>query len=327
MGLAPFIHRLAGMIRYSAGMKMLARCAAVLSVILSLGLSASAPAQQALPTLVPVQQQRLPDEATPALWVTSDADTTIYLFGTIHILRAGTEWFHGKLLTAARSSDELVTEIPDSDQSEIQAILLDLGILPAGQTLRALLPANDRAALERELVRLGQPINAFDRFKPWYAADLIMLLEAGRVNINAANGPESVISEYFQSIHKPRSGLETLRGQFQLLDSLPVPLQRRYLGEAANEAPTIAGELEELIAAWSRGDADQLAIINSDMKDEPELREILLTGRNRNWASWIKARLEKPGTVFVAVGAGHLAGEGSVQDQLKSLGIATNRVQ
>ena len=58
----------------------------------------------------------------------------------------------------------------------------------------------------------------------------------------------------------------------------------------------------------------------------PELAQVLLIQRNGNWAKWIKDRLARPGTVFVAVGAGHLAGKGSVQDQLKDLGVASVRI-
>jgi uncharacterized protein YbaP (TraB family) len=54
---------------------------------------------------------------------------------------------------------------------------------------------------------------------------------------------------------------------------------------------------------------------------------VLITDRNVAWAKWVKARLDKPGTVFVAVGAGHLAGTGSVQDQLATAGVVSKRVQ
>jgi uncharacterized protein len=53
----------------------------------------------------------------------------------------------------------------------------------------------------------------------------------------------------------------------------------------------------------------------------------LLVRRNKAWAQWIRARLDQPGTAFIAVGAGHLGGEGSVQDQLKALGVESARVQ
>jgi uncharacterized protein YbaP (TraB family) len=83
-----------------------------------------------------------------------------------------------------------------------------------------------------------------------------------------------------------------------------------------------------MVKAWSEGDADRLAaLMNESMKDDPALAERLLYARNRNWAQWIDDRLDQPGTVFMAVGAGHLAGKESVQDALATRGIQSVRVQ
>jgi uncharacterized protein len=53
----------------------------------------------------------------------------------------------------------------------------------------------------------------------------------------------------------------------------------------------------------------------------------LLTQRNANWAKWIKERMARPGTVFVAVGAGHLGGKSSVQKLLKKQKLKAKRVR
>ena len=87
-------------------------------------------------------------------------------------------------------------------------------------------------------------------------------------------------------------------------------------------------QLDEMVAAWSVGDAEKLAVLMNDwLKDDPTLAERLLYGRNRNWAAWIDDRLDRPGTVFLAVGAGHLAGAQSVQDALARRGIESVRVK
>ena len=112
-----------------------------------------------------------------------------------------------------------------------------------------------------------------------------------------------------------------------MFDSLPPATQLRYLNEVVTDLPAARSQLGEMVEAWKRGDADELARLMNEDQDEPELMERLVTNRNKTWADWIKARLDKPGVVFVAVGAGHLAGAGSVQDQLRTRGIATSRVQ
>ena len=91
--------------------------------------------------------------------------------------------------------------------------------------------------------------------------------------------------------------------------------------------PEARNVLAGMVEAWKRGDAATLARMMNEEEDDPVLLERLLTNRNKAWAEWIDKRLDRPGTVFLAVGAGHLAGAGSVQDQLASKGIATNRVQ
>jgi uncharacterized protein YbaP (TraB family) len=81
-----------------------------------------------------------------------------------------------------------------------------------------------------------------------------------------------------------------------------------------------------MVADWMKGDPDALAVlINQDMSD-PVLYKRLLTDRNARWASWIDNRLKRPGIVFVAVGAGHLAGKGSVQEQLRKYGLKARRI-
>ena len=82
-----------------------------------------------------------------------------------------------------------------------------------------------------------------------------------------------------------------------------------------------------MVEAWRTGDAAKLATLMNAEEDDPAMVEALLTRRNKAWAQWIKARLDQPGTAFIAVGAGHLGGKGSVQDQLKVLGVKSARVQ
>jgi uncharacterized protein YbaP (TraB family) len=91
--------------------------------------------------------------------------------------------------------------------------------------------------------------------------------------------------------------------------------------------PTVRSDIDAMVAAWKSGDADHLAQLLNEDESDPQMRKVLITDRNVAWAKWLKARLDKPGTVFVAVGAGHLAGAGSVQDQLAAAGVTSTRVQ
>ena len=125
-----------------------------------------------------------------------------------------------------------------------------------------------------------------------------------------------------------RDAVETLEGQLNLFDTLPADAQTAYLASVSQKIDEVVPSLNAMVAAWERGDADKLAeLMNEAMKDDPALADRLLYARNRNWAQWIDDRLDQPGTVFMAVGAGHLAGAQSVQDALKARNIQTVRVQ
>lgn len=268
-----------------------------------------------------------PPVARPALWKVSDADTTIYLFGTIHALPPDVEWYRGRVAQAFEGSQELVTEIVETEPTQMQQIVLARAILPQGKSLRDMIAADKRKPYEAALASFGLPAGAFDRFKPWYAAVALATLPLAKEGFAADNGVEQALDARAKALGHPHTALETADYQLGLFDSLPAEVQRRYLGEVLDQLPEVKDQLLQIVAAWQAGDAERLARLINDDEDEPEMLETLLIGRNRNWADWIKARLDKPGTVFVAVGAGHLAGSGSVQDQLKTRGVAATRVQ
>jgi uncharacterized protein len=263
----------------------------------------------------------------PALWQISDADTTIYLFGTIHLLPRGMVWLEGSLADAIGSADELVTEIPEVLDGSVQSSLLDRAILPKGKSLRAMLTAPELAKFEATLRGFNLPIDSFDSYKPWYAAVVLATVPLLRDGFAITNGVETTLADRIRQRGRPRVGLETLDYQLGLFDSLPETTQLRYLSEVIGALPTLRRDVNEIVSEWGQGDAVRLAELMNAEEDDPEMVAVLLTNRNQIWARWIKQRLETPGISFVAVGAGHLGGPGSVQDQLTALGIVTKRVQ
>ena len=200
-------------------------------------------------------------------------------------------------------------------------------MLPAGKTLRGLLTPAQRRKYDLALTTYGIPVTTLDRFKPWYAAVFLSALPILRDGYAAQNGVEELLDSRAKAARRPHTALETAEFQLGLFDSLPPETQLRYLNEVVTDLPKAKDDLGAMVEAWKKGDADELARLMNEDQDEPALMERLVTNRNKTWADWIKARLNKPGVVFVAVGAGHLAGPGSVQDQLKTRGITTSRVQ
>lgn len=266
-------------------------------------------------------------DADPALWVVKDKDTTIYLFGTIHVLKPGLSWFDDGVKKAFDSSDELVLEMVQPDAATMQSIVLSKAYSLTGPTLTERLPEADRPAYLNAMTSLGIPPAAFDRAQPWFVATNLSLLPLMKLGYDPKSGPETVLTAAATSEKKTIAGLETPEQQIGYLAGLPEPVQIKFLESTLKDLPKTAETMDGMVAAWAKGDPAKLAdYMNDGLDDSPELAKTLLFDRNARWAQWIKARLAKPGTVFVAVGAGHLAGKQSVIDQLKSLNIKAKRV-
>ena len=300
-------------------MKHMLRTLSISFVLVATSLGATSPPE------IPVPPP--PVAAKPALWRVADHDTTIYLFGTIHALPNGIDWLDGRVAGAIDSSQELVTEIVDGDSPELQSRVLARAMLTPGKSLRNMLSEGERKRYEAALTGLGLPVNTFDTFKPWYAAVGLASLPLVRSGYSASNGVEEALEARVKPRNLPHSALETMEFQLGLFDGLPADVQRRYLMDVVDGIPDITKELDGMIAAWQRGDAEGLARLMNEDEEEPAMMDALITQRNRTWATWVQSRLDKPGTVFVAVGAGHLAGDGSVQAQLAAKGITAHRVQ
>jgi uncharacterized protein len=263
----------------------------------------------------------------PALWKIADEDTTIWLFGTVHILPPDIYWFNGPVATAFEQSDQLVTEIIDPGPGRMSALIMEKATRVPGSTLRDTLEPGERAEYEAALKDLAVPVTMFDRYEAWYAAVGLSTLPLMQLGYATDNGVEKALVARAGARNMAHIGLETPDYQIGLFDSLPEPTQERYLASVLDQLPTIKTDLSAMVEAWKQGDADELADLINDAESDAELLEILLTRRNRAWAGWIGERLDQPGTVFVAVGAGHLAGAGSVQAQLAAAGIEAKRVQ
>lgn len=260
----------------------------------------------------------------PALWSLSDDDTTIYLFGTIHVLPEGETWYDGRISSAFDASDELVFEISMDDMEGAAQAMAGVAMLPEGQTLRSLMTDENRTEYEAALEGLGIPAAALDPIEPWAATlnlSMLPLLQAGW-QPNA--GVEMVLRE--QGETKRRSALETVEEQVALFDTLPMDAQLELLDATVENLDQMVPSLETMKAEWLEGDAEALGELLNAAMDNPELYERLLVNRNRNWVDWIAARMDAPGTVFIAVGAGHLAGEGSVQSLLAERGLTVERI-
>lgn len=288
--------------------------------------SPTAPAE--IDELAPVKKAPTPAaNAAPALWVVKDEDTTVYLFGTVHVLKPGINWFDGGLKAAFDQSDTLVLELPDGAEQEAQALFGALAIDTSGKALRTKLTEEERATYDAALKSLGLPEASLDPLEPWAAGLTIQILSLTKAGYAPGSGAESILTSAAKTAKKPVIGLETFQYQLGLFDTLPEPAQIRFLIDGAKDLEAGNKVIDELTVSWAAGDSEKLAaLINEGLSGEFLLTDRLLTQRNANWARWINQRMKKPGTIFVAVGAGHLSGTTSVPYLLSAYGLEAKRV-
>jgi len=245
----------------------------------------------------------------PALWKVSDEDTTIYLFGTVHVLPKELQWYDAEIDAALSASDTVVTEIKMDPASEaaMGQLAQARGVFADGTTLRSLLDEEQKASYEAALAGLGAPPEAFDPLKPWLAGLTLSLVPLLQQGYDPNSGVDKVIIS--KAGERTQDALETAEFQIGIFDGLPQEAQVAFMMEAVDGMSKVKETIDSMVAEWVEGDPDGLAeVMNADLSDE-KLAEALLYSRNATWANWIESRLDTtPGTVFIAVGAGHLAG-------------------
>ena len=304
-----------------------------LGVTASLALIMGTPAiaQTAAPAPAPAATATTPVatvDADPALWVVKDDDTTIYLFGTVHVLKPGLSWFDEGVKKAFDASQEVVLEIPLPSDADAQKILLPLVVDPDGPTLTNKLHPEKRAVFVSALAKVGLPPAALDQLYPWFAAVTISQIQLQKGGYDPASGAERTIDAAAKAAGKPVTGLETLQQQLGYFATLPEADQIEFLEMGVDDFDEGLTTIGEMVSNWAKGDPEALAtVMNRDLDKLPKLYDVLLKQRNIRWADWIDDRMKKPGTVFMAVGAGHLAGKDSVQVQLGTHKLTATRVK
>ena len=263
----------------------------------------------------------------PALWSISDADSTIYLFGTVHVLRPSTPWGSAKVDAAFDASDNVIFEIsnPD-DQAAIAPLIQRHGISP-DRPLSSLLTPEELADLDTAARSIGATAAQMDPMRPWLVALSLSVAPLVKAGYDPRSGVELILKHRAEDAGKPVTGLETIDRQVEILAGLSEETQLAFLRSTLHDFDDATTELDALVAAWAAGDVDAINRIGVvQMKAESgEVYDALLTRRNLEWADQIQALLAGSGTTFIAVGSAHLAGDDSVQSILDARGVTVIR--
>ncbi len=270
----------------------------------------------------------LPD-AEPAMWMVKDADTTIYLFGTFHALDGKSDWFNDEVRQAFDASQDVVLEVVTPENpADLAPTIMKYAVDTSGKTLTSKLSPEGQAALAASLKRHGMPVTALDNFKPFFASLTLTTLEFAKLGMGTEQGSEAVLKKAATAGAKKLGAVETIDDQLAIFASLTEAEQIRLLEGSLKDPDATVGEIRSMLDMWNRGDAVAVAkLIQQSDKDSPALYKAMFTDRDARWVKWIGQRLDQPGTVFMAVGTGHLAGDRSVIGLLEKQGLRVTRVQ
>lgn len=298
-------------------MKILVRAFAAL-LALSAASCAQAPAQEA-------------GAITPLLYAVRDRDSTIYLYGTVHVRPRGADWGNARVRAAIDESSEVWTELlmnPETD-AQTQQLAMQLGRAPPERPLSSWLTAEENARLNETTARLGLPQGALEPFRPWMAALTLTLMPLMQAGYDPQSGVDRALDAYADNAGKTMRALETPEQQLNFFSGMSDELQREMILEAIDESASVAEMIGQMTASWERGDERALAdaVIEETRREYPELYQTLFVERNNAWMEELTREMEGSGVDFVAVGAGHIVGRDGLAAQFRARGYRVERVR
>ena len=263
----------------------------------------------------------------PTLWRLADADTEIFLFGTIHLLPADLDWKRPELKAALAEADVIYLESRDDPASETTRAILAEAMRPPGTRLAERLGEADAARLETILAEAGFPLHQFESYPSWFAAMTLSRISLESIGIRQDAGVETWL-ESARREDTPIRGLENRAEVAARLSDLPEATQVRLLENSLAELETLEASINALVSAWASGDQAGLARAQfADMREDlPDVYQVLIADRNRAWAAEIIRLLEEEeGTFLIAVGAGHFLHEEGLPALLEGEGYPLTR--
>jgi uncharacterized protein len=278
--------------------------------------------------------------AEPPMWVVKDADSTIYLFGTVHLLDPAIQWRTPRVLKALDEARQLWVEVDIAPGSELALgmSMLQKALSP-GQPLSSRLTEGERARLKKLLERApnGKELAmVIERTKPWFATVILGVAPLMAAGYEAEAGADMVLSKLAREQGDEIKGLETAEQQIEWIsggtDAEQLAALKKLLAVPDGEFDAMTASMDEGVRAWMKGDTAPLEAYMEGWRKGGEdamaagmSYDVMIARRNENWAGQLENLLKGKGVAFVAVGSGHLIGRDSVQARLAARGIRVSK--
>ena len=265
------------------------------------------------------------DGGHPALWAVAGRHNTVFLFGSVHVLRPEDGVLPAEVQAAYARASTLVMEVAldaELDPGALRTTMLAQGLLPEGQTLRGVLGEPLYQRVDARARAVGLDAALLDRFRPWLVALQMQQAQLAQAGYAADAGVDLRMAGQARAAHKSIIGLETLAEQFGLFANLTDAQQREFLEQTLVELDQLDDEADALVAAWRAGDTRGLeAALAKSRAESPHLFRVLTTDRNRRWLPRIVQLLERDEDCLVIVGALHLVGRDGLVAMLERRGF------
>lgn len=274
------------------------------------------------------------------MWVVRDDDSTIYLTGTVHVLRDEHHWRSPKLDAAFEQASELYLELAEiADEAALNAAIAELMKTYAaydGKPLSSILNEDENRQLSQILAEAGAPpdvMDMLDRMQPWVTLHTIGREYFTGGIYKSENGIDNVLAQMANARGKPVHGMESLETQIKLSAQGTVDQQIAQIRATLRMPPGARAKALQMadlaFGSWVRGEVHlaEAMIVYQTMTAAMTGMTLdpLFKDRNEAWAALIEEKLKGSGVTFIAVGAGHLLGPDSLQERLKLRGITSER--
>ncbi|MEN9016934.1 MAG: TraB/GumN family protein [Hellea sp.] len=265
----------------------------------------------------------------PAIWVLKDNDTTLYLFGTVHLLPSNLSWQKSDMQKAFASSGTIFFEANSEANEKVAANILasSLGMRQDGLRLSDSLDSYQLKLLEAVAHNGNLNIALLDSLRPWLASEYITLAAATNAGLSSDLSADEALKSRARRDKKNVIFLETVEEQILTSANLSKSVQMSLLTETLEKYSSLANDLNDVAQSWALGRTDYLSreLVMAMKYKSSELYNNLIVRRNIKWMDKINQFIEGSGTGFVAVGTSHLLGEDSLIEMLREQGYEVSR--
>lgn len=265
--------------------------------------------------------------ADPVLYVAKDADSAVYIFGTVHSLRPETDWRTAAVFAALERSHALWLETDIDGTDGAGDVVEVLGRSP-DRPLSDRLSGSELEAVANLSLKLGIAFSRLDGMRPWLAS-VTLGAAAMRRDGFTAPGVDLSLARDAMAHGLSVAGLDPTDAPVRLFAGLSPDVEAALLRSVVADLTHATPSHVDLVSAWLRGDTDRLERIGlQPLRNADErLYEAMIAGRTRRWLPAVERLMLGAGSHFVAVGVLHVVGPDGLPRLLEDRGYAVERIE